>query len=304
VKYKWLILAFLPALASSQEVKVRRIEQITKSGAGELTVSGVSPDGKHILASSIDYKGLKIIDLKKKRIQDVTTDAGSGFEPVFSTDGKKIFFRSDEYRNFRKYSSLNEYDRSTGIKTLVEPASRGLGSPVISGDKMIYLIDGNQKTRITGTAESKKGDKNTYLLLEDLIPVLYFGGIRKELKPNGEGNYIWASLSPDMTKLLYNYRGTSTFVSDTAGNILTEIGKLNAPRWINNNLIVGMNDEDDGTRIIRSDICCYSLTTNKLYNLTRTKETVEMYPFPVPGKNRIAFQNLNGELFLMHLKVK
>jgi hypothetical protein len=169
---------------------------------------------------------------------------------------------------------------------------------------MIYQVDGNRKTRMTGMAERVKGDNGTFVLLERLVPVLYSNGRRKELKPNGEGNYIWASLSPDRRMLLYNFRGTSTFISDTAGNILTEIGRLNAPRWINDNLIVGMNDEDDGYRVLRSDIIIYSLKTNQLYNLTKTGEIVEMYPYPIPGKSHVAFQTLNGELFLLHLKIK
>lgn len=293
-----------PVLASSQEIKVRRTEQITKSAAGELVISGVSPDGRLILASSSDFRGLKIIDLKKKRIQDVTSDAGAGYEPVFSPDGDKIYFRSDEYRNLRKYSSLHEYTRSTGKTSLVEPSTRGLGSPAISGGKIFYLADGRQKARITGPDESQKGGTNLFVILEDLVPVLYSNGIRKELKPNGEGNYIWASLSPDRTKLLYNFRGTSTFVCDTSGMILAELGRLNAPRWISDYLIAAMNDQDDGTRVIRSDICCYSMKTNILYNLTRTEDTIEMYPRPIPGRNRIAFQTLTGELFLMHIKIR
>ncbi|MCX6333294.1 MAG: hypothetical protein NT092_03220 [Bacteroidia bacterium] len=304
MKKLWLFLLLFPALAYSQDIKVRRIEQITRKTQGEFIVSGVSPDGKQILASSADFKGLKIIDLKKKRIRDVTADAGSGYEPAFSPDGNKIFFRSDEYRNSRKYSSLYKYDRSNGTTSLIEPASRGLGSPVITGERLIYSTAGTQKSRITGKDEMQKGQIYLYVILEDLVPYLYINGVKKEFKPNGEGNYIWASLSPDKTKVLYNFRGTSSFVSDTAGKILTEIGRLNAPKWITDDLIVGMNDVDDGTSVISSDICCYSLKTNKLQRLTSTDRTIEMYPCPVPGGNTIAFQTLSGELFLMHIKIR
>jgi WD40 repeat protein len=304
VKNFWLILALLPALASSQELKVRRIEKITGSEKGELSVSGVSPDGKYILASSTDFRGLKLIDLRRKRILDITGNPGSGYEPVYSADGEKIFFRSDEYRERKKYSSLNEYIISTGKTSNVEPLSRGLGSPAISGDMVAYTVEGKRKIRMTGTSESIKGDNGTFLLLEDLVPVLYSGGKRKEIKPNGEGNYIWVSLSPDRKKILYNFRGSSSFISDTAGNILTEIGRLNAPRWINDDLIVGMNDEDDGNRILSSDIICYSMKSHQKYNLTNTLDTVEMYPFPVPGRNKLVFQTLKGELFIIHYKIK
>lgn len=304
MKHLWLILALFPVLASSQEIKVRRIEKLTGTENGELTLSGVSPDGKYILVSSADFKGLRILDLKKKTISEIASDPGSGYEPVFSPDGRKIYFRSDEFRNYKKYSSMNEYDVSTGKTTIVEPSSRVLVAPSISGDILTYVVEGKRRTIVAETGEDVKGDNGTFLLLEDLVPVLYSGGKRKEVKPNGTGNYIWASLSPDRTKILYNYRGTCTFISDTAGNILQEIGRLNAPKWINDYLITGMNDEDDGTRVIRSDIMCYSMKTKKLYNLTRTEDIAEMYPYPFAGKTRIAYQSLTGELYLLYFRIK
>ncbi|MCU0460609.1 MAG: hypothetical protein MUF36_01140 [Bacteroidales bacterium] len=304
MKHLWLILVLFPVLASSQEVKVRRIEKLTGSEKGELTLSGISPDGKYILVSSADFIGLRILDLKKKTITEIASDPGSGYEPVFSPDGRKIFFRSDEYRNYRKYSSMIEYDLSTGKTKPIEPPSRVLVSPAVSGDIISYVVEGKRKAIDMETSDIAKGDNGTFLLLEDLVPVLYSDGKRKEVKPNGEGNYIWASLSPDRTKILYNYRGTCTFISDTAGNILQETGRLNAPKWINDNLIAGMNDEDDGTRILRSDIMCYSMKTKMLYNLTRTEDVAEMYPYPFAGKNRIACQTLNGELYLIYFRIK
>jgi Tol biopolymer transport system component len=94
-KKLWVFLLFFPFIASSQEISVRKIQQITGTKDGELVLSGVSPDGKHLLASSSDFKGLKIIDLKRKRIKEIANDAGAGYEPVFSPDGNKIYFRSD-----------------------------------------------------------------------------------------------------------------------------------------------------------------------------------------------------------------
>jgi len=299
-----IFLFFYPFIASSQEISVRRIQQITGPEAGELVISAVSPDGRNLLVSSSDFRGLKIIDIRKKRITEIAKDAGAGYEPVFSPDGNKIYFRSDEYRNYRKYSALYEYDRSAAVKTLVEPASRGLGSPVISGSEVVYLADGKRRSGSTLKESGAKELNGIYVSLEDLVPVLYSGGKRKEIKPNGDGNYIWVSLSPDKKKLLYNFRGTSTFVSDTAGTVLYELGRVNGPKWIDNNLIAGMNDEDDGTRVLRSDIICYSLKTNKLYNLTNTAESIEMYPFPVSSKNRIAYQTLKGELYIINIKIR
>jgi hypothetical protein len=134
--------------------------------------------------------------------------------------------------------------------------------------------------------------------------VLYINGNRKLVTPNGEGNYIWVSLSPDKTRLLYNYNGRGTFICKLDGTILDDIGRLNAPRWLNDQIIIGMNDKDDGYRVLSSDIICYSIATKKKTNLTSTSDKIEMYPFPFPDGNRIVYQTLSGELYIMNLSKK
>lgn len=299
-----LILILIPSLSKSQEIKVRRTVNLTGTFSGELAISGVSPDGRFILATSPDFRGLRMLDLRRKTIREVADDAGAGFEPGFSADGKKIYFRSDEYKNMRKYSSLYEYDLEEGSRSQVEPAVRRLGSPVISGDKLIYTVEGVQKSVGAVKSGMQMAQNNLYVILEDLVPFLCKNGVKKAFKPSGDGNYIWVSLSPDMTKVLYNYNGKGTFVADTSGLILADMGRLDAPKWINDNLIAGMNDRDDGSRVLSSDICCYSLKSRKLYNLTNTEDIIEMYPSPLPGKNRIAFQTPDGEIFLMYIRIK
>jgi Tol biopolymer transport system component len=299
-----LLLFLIPALSFSQEIKVKRTENLTRTSREEYAISGVSPDGRYILTTSPDFQGLMIMDLRRRNMQKIADDAGAGYEPVFSSDGRKVFYRSDEYRNLRKYSSLYEYDMEEGTRSLVEPASRRLGSPVISGDKLIYSVEGVQKSSYPLKAENSMSQNNVYVILEDLVPFLCMNGVKKAFKPSGEGNYIWVSLSPDMTKVLYNYNGRGTYVADTSGMILADIGRLDAPKWINDYLIAGMNDRDDGSKVLSSDICCYSLRSKKLYNLTGTADIIEMYPWPLPGESRIAFQTQNGGLFLMHIRIR
>ncbi len=300
----FLLLLLAPYLSYSQKISVRSIQKVTDAASGELSVAGISPDGLFILATSPDLKGLKIIDLSTKNIREITSDAGAGYEPIVTPGGDKIFYRSDEYINLRKYSSLHEFSRAKASRTVVEPLTRRLGSPVISGGKLIYSTAGKQKAIPLEKDAAQKETGDIYLVLEDLAPVLYVNGSGRVFKPNGEGNYIWASLSPDKTMILYNYGGKGTFVADTAGKITGELGRLDAPRWITDDLIVGMNDRDDGERVLSSDICCYSLKTKKLYNLTGTENEIEMYPWPVPGNKQIIFQTLKGEIFLMNIRIR
>ena len=135
------------------------------------------------------------------------------------------------------------------------------------------------------------------------MPVLYRGSERKPLMPNGDGFYIWASLSPDGTKILYNYRGQGTFICDTDGRVLHDLGRINAPKWFNDRVVIGMDDKDDGHRITSSELVYYSLGGKRRVIFTSTPDRSEMFPFAA-GNSRIAFCTDKGEIYMMKVRVR
>lgn len=290
-----------PLIAGAQDVKVMRTERIARNIKGDLTPSEVSSDGNRILISGDGYKGLYMLDLRDGKTITICNDAGAGYKPAFSYSGEKIWYRSDNYSGMLKYSTISEYDILSAKSKVIEPGSRNVSPPQVAGDRIIYSVDGKRKI---DPSAPKSGDVGIYVVLEELVPVIYINGIRKPLKPNGDGNYIWASISPDKTKLLYNFGGRSTYVCDLDGKILKDIGRINAPEWLNNSIIVGMNDKDDGYRVLSSDIICYSLSSGRTTNLTNSGNAVEMYPKPFPDGGRIVYKTLNGELYIMHIRIK
>ena len=60
---------------------------------------------------------------------------------------------------------------------------------------------------------------------ENLDLNLYRNGKQIVLKPHGDVNYIWSSLSPDQTKILFNtQRGTA--ICDLQGKELVNLGNI------------------------------------------------------------------------------
>jgi dipeptidyl aminopeptidase/acylaminoacyl peptidase len=304
MKYLLLILTFFTCIVNAQEIKAKRTRQLKPGETGEYAVSGISPDGKQLLATRLNSKGLYLIDIKSGKTRTITELAGAGYEPVFSPDGRYICFRSDEFSEKKRVTSIHKLDLATGDTITIEKKGRNVSRLVSAGNSVVYLSDGHRQLKGFQDNNLKSAGNETYVLLEDLIPVLYIKGERRILQPGGEGSYIWVSLSPDKTKMLCYLTGKGAYVCDLEGKLLAKPGKINAPKWLNNQIIVGMDDKDDGDKVTSSELVAYSLKTGKSINLTSTGERNEMFPYPFPDGKRIAFRTSKGELFIMNVKVK
>jgi hypothetical protein len=181
---------------------------------------------------------------------------------------------------------------------------RGVLPAAVSGNRILVKSDNRSSVETSGSELLKGGGDDIFIVIEDLVPVLYAGAERKPLRPNGEGYYIWVSLSPDKSKIVYNFQGLNTFVCNREGRILFDAGRINAPKWLNDNIIIGMDDKDDGHRVVSSEIVYYSLPAEKRRYLTDTGTLSEMYPFPVSGGKKLAFCTDEGDIYMMKIRVK
>lgn len=90
--------------------------------------------------------------------------------------------------------------------------------------------------------------------------------------------YIWVSLSPNGKYILYNVPLKGTFVCTLKGDIVAEIGRLNAPVWYDNDIVIGMDDYDDGNNFTSSDIVAVDVHT--LERQVLSTEKIALYPYP------------------------
>lgn len=95
------------------------------------------------------------------------------------------------------------------------------------------------------------------------------------LAPNGDdASYFWASVSPDGKHLVYVTARYGTFVCDINGDNVRSMGRMNAPKWLDNNHVSGMqefyagHDEIDYIRYISRNINSHD--TRELSEIERT----------------------------------
>ncbi len=285
-----------------QTLRVRSVKRIIPEKTGSYLLTGIVPGTGQVLVAGEGYNGLSLLDTRKGKMTEISKDPGAGYEPAVTADGRKVIYRSDSFDENLKVSSIYAYDIETGSNELLAARGRGVISPAVAGNSVLLKSDSETRVEQRGPALKSAGDR-IFLVIEDMLPVLYRNDERKALSPNGDGFYIWASLSPDGTMILYNYQGRGSFICDTDGKILHDLGNINAPKWFNDKIVIGMDDKDDGHMITSSELVYYSLGDRKRIILTSTPERSEMFPF-ASGSKKIAFCTDNGDIYLMKVRVR
>jgi Tol biopolymer transport system component len=289
-----------------QEISVLEEEQLTTSVQGMFCFPHFAPEGDKLALTSGNYKGLWILNIESKSLQMLNELPGAGYQPVFSPDGSMVYFRNDRYDRGRKLSAILGQSISGKSQITIEPFTRNLSSPkMLTNGEILY-----QKGETLNIASEKVNVQPLVLpapepvvFIENRDIALVQGTDKNILMPVGEGHYVWPSLSPDKTRILFTKTGVGTYVSDLEGNILADLGYANAPRWSpDGEWVVYMVDRDDGHTITSSHIYAASVDEKNRYQLTRG-ERIDLYPDWSPRGNQITFASSTGQIYLLTLSV-
>ncbi len=264
-------------LTSAQLLEVVSTQQLRTPSGEELKVAGFSPKGDYLLLTNDVNNGLIHYDLATGVTNTISEASGAGWSVKISEDGQSIVYR-EGYMDVNQLMKHNivKYDMSDKRKAIVAKNQRNL----------------NQLVHANGA--------NSVTINEDLHMILVHNGKNIVLAPNGTNEaYNWASISPDGQKILYYVSGRGCYVCDLkGGNVQYIADHCRAPQWYDNNTIIGMHDEDDGTYLTASAIVAYNLQGQKQILVNR--EMMAIYPYAANGQ--IAFSTAGGNVYLMKVK--
>ena len=136
---------------------------------------------------------------------------------------------------------------------------------------------------------------------ENLDLNLYRKGEKIVLKPHGDVNYIWSSLSPDQTMILFNTK-YGTGICDLNGKEIINLNQIAAPVWYGNEFVVGMNEMHDGYNNTASFIMIASVD-GKVFQRLTAPEGFGMYPNVDAKSGRIVYNTEDGEIRLLQLNL-
>ena len=264
-------------MANAQLLEIQSVKKLPVSTGEEMKVAGFSPVGDYLLLTDDVDKGLIRYDLATGTQTQLTEALGAGWAVKISKDGQDIVYREmtigEDKLVKHDIVKMNMVKKET---TTVAKAQRD----------MTNLVHANNANSIT--------------INEDLHMVLVRNGKNVVLTPNGADEaYNWASISPNGQNIVYYVSAVGCFVCDMKGQNVRLIAEhCRAPQWYNDNIIIGMADEDDGKFLTASAIVAYDLQGKG--QILINKENMALYPYASEGK--IAFSNASGEVFLMNVK--
>ncbi len=256
--------------------------------------------GDKLLHTVSGYAGLSLYDFNSQKTITISNDAGSGFEPVFSNNDSRIFFRRTSFENGRKSDAIAAYNLpENSIIPMISPRRNVRQLDAFENG---FLVSADEKV-MKVTFGKTNNDNLRYVTTENLKMVLYDRNVKKILNPAGtsESRYIWVSLSPDKQKILFTSAGQGTFVCDLNGKIIASLGYLNAPVWYNDDWVVGMNDKDDGHRLISSEVIMKHLYNG---NTKRLSEAGEKAMYPTAATGKVAWHTDQGIIQIVELSFR
>ncbi len=227
--------------------------QSVKPGSGRTLVDScgffpqLSADGQWLLYSPTDATQLMLKNLVTGVTKVVSATDYPGFDAIFGNDGKVYYVTQKRKGNGLVYRTGHCYDPDTGIDQVVLKPQHGRvqalqasSGVVINGERRIYLS--NDKVGAYAYTRGK-----TLYLVDD-------NGVTRALTPNRKTNgLLWASLSPDGTKVLFESAARGVMVCDLNGRIINSLGQFLMPCWYNNDYIIAMsnagNTRTNGSRI-------------------------------------------------------
>lgn len=267
---------------SGQLVKITKKEKVGIEKSVFYPV--LNEKGDKLLYTDVNYKGLKLYDLTNNKLTPISDADGAGFEPLFESKTGNILHRETRFVDRRKYQSVQRYNPVNKQRSVLIQSTRNLKSTLPPAAR---------------TAARTETDIRVYSNAQSVI--VSVNGIEKELKPIDEtavSGYIWASLSPDKKRMLFYATGKGTYIADLNGNPISYLGNLQAPRWYNDNQVVGMDARNNEYVYTSSRILMVAADGKTKQYLTDDNE-MAMYPSASAVSGKIAYNTYEGDIFIL-----
>ncbi|MDE6301845.1 MAG: hypothetical protein K2M19_09030 [Muribaculaceae bacterium] len=295
-----LALAAVAAGASGQVVQVASVEKVSLPQEIAVNIPRVSPDGSFVVLSTNTDNALYRVSLAGGSPELVAT-SGSALELAFSPDSKAVVFKSSTTdRNRLRYYHVQSVDLEKGTSRALTSKKRHCASFSVSPAGQLSLADGGKFSARSFSGAKVKSARPVVGINRGHLEITTPDGRTRNLDPQGRGSYLWPSVSPDGTKIVYYLSGHGCYVCDIDGSNVRELGFVHAPQWLGDNAVIGCQDQDNGVYVTSSSIVAADLD-GTIQTLT-DPSLLGMNPSASADGKTIAFASADGKLYRINLK--
>lgn len=286
------------SVASAQLLNVGTPEKVNLPAGMSASQSAMSHDGSFAIING--SAGLVKVDFATGKTMQVAQSASLQNIEI-SEDGSTVVFRQSTYQGKLRYTALKSVNLNNGKEATLVAPSRNLQGFNVVGNRVNAINKGKITTKaLNSTAVANAAPVATinYGALNVTV-----NGVTRNISPQGTSgeSYLWPSVSPDGTKVLYYHVGTGAWVCNLDGSNPVKVANIRAAQWYNNEVVVGMEDEDNGEVVTASKLVAAKIDGSVRQNLTQVS-SMAMYPSVAGNGSRIAFSTPEGELFIMNVK--
>lgn len=293
-----LLVMFSTTLLTAQTISIKKTYTLPSMKAYNTVLN---EDGSLLAFTSESYVGLGVYNLDNGAVTNITDEEGAGFQPAFSSDNNKVFYKNTVYEARLRKDGVKSFDfRSRDITPMVKPG-RDVRHPQ-AYENGILVLTNNQLVRSTFGKTNAPVDHYAWSDGSNLY--IFKNGKRHILNPVKDANgYIWTSLSPNGKYILSNAIGQGAFICDLDGKVVAQLGYLNAAVWYGDDFVVGMIDRDDGHVVTESTVVIKSIDGKAEKTLSPTGK-IAMYPAASERGAKVAFNTDKGEVHVVELEIK
>lgn len=233
------ILAFLALAAfgaSAQSVTVRSSVQLVDSTA---YFPQLSDDGSRLLYSNTEASCLSMLDIATGQTTVVSNEDFPGFDARFAPNGKVYYVTQRRHDGNLIYRTGHEYDPATGRHRIVLKPQHGAVRPVQASRG--FALVGEHKNFTTG------GNIGFGAYTSGATVVTFDRNPKQSTSQSpikSTVGLLWASYSPDGTKLMFEAVAKGVYVIDFKRYTITNIGFYLMPSWLGNDYIVAMTNNN------------------------------------------------------------
>lgn len=201
------------------------------------------------------------------------------FHPVLSADGKHLLFADADYSNLRAYDF-----ESGAVEKIAVDNRKALSA----------RFDASNNVDFTPASTVRTEGSTLFITVN---------GVEKACHPvDSYAGYLWESLSPDGTKVMFAAAGKGVFITDLDGNIIAGIGKYEAPVWFGNNHVLVQNTTDDGHQFSSSQILLVKADGSEIQALTRP-ESMTFSPTASFEAGKVVYTTVDGRLYEVNVEL-